>query len=149
MRDDLGGDGSKTKTTAKKNLKKRKTKVKISAIDSLRDSIDLTSLPSAKNKKILSGNKTRNRRDSMTFVHHNGSKSNSVAEFDSKQSQSVTKKGVVMGKIDVESDDDNISLKHESQKDSILYQQKSHRESLLFDAINQIDERNFEENDNE
>ena len=149
MRDDFDGEGSKTKTTVKKNLKKRKTKVKISAIDSLRDSIDLTSLPSAKNKKILSGNKTRNRKDSMTFIHHNGSKSNSIAEFDSKQSQSVTKKGVALGKIDVESDDDNITLKHESQKDSILQQQRSHRESLLFDAINQIDEQNSEDNDNE
>ena len=145
MRDDLDGDGSKTKTTAKKNLKKRKTKVKISAIDSLRDSIDLTSLPSAKNKKILSGNKTRSRKDSMTFVHHNGSKANSITEFDSKQSQSVTKKGVAMGKIDVESDDDN----HRSQKDSILQQQRSHRESLLYDAINQIDEQNSEDNDYE
>ena len=56
MHDDMYGDGSKTKTTAKKNLKKGKTKVKISAIDSFRDSIDLNSLPSAKHKQILSGN---------------------------------------------------------------------------------------------
>ena len=119
MRDDLdGGETGKTKTTAKKNIKKNKTKVKISAIDSLRDSIDLTSLPSAKNnKKILSGNKTRNRKDSMTFAHGKSSKSNSIAE-----SNSVTKKGVAMGKIETESDDDNITLKHESQKDSIVQQ---------------------------
>ena len=80
----------------------------------------------------------------MTFIHQKSSKSNSIAE-----SHSVTKKGVAQNRIDIETDDDNISLKQESQKDSILQQQKSHRESLLFDSINQIDEQNSEDNDYE
>ena len=56
MQDDNDG-GGRTKTSAKKRLKKKSTKVKVSAIDSIRDSIDLSSLPSNKNANTFSSKK--------------------------------------------------------------------------------------------